>query len=144
MIDMKDVIKRALAIRIERASAEDVEELAAQLADLPPVDFAEMLRITRSSAEGSRAPAARPNMSLKEALSEVMRAAERPLTSNEIVARVIALRPGSPDPSIRSEISRARRVGTIMLKGDPRGGTYTASAALKSVPPRAAVRAPLT
>jgi hypothetical protein len=140
MKDMKQVLKRALAIRLERASTEDAEELAEQLADLPAADFAEMLALARGAATETPAPlpVARPNMSLKEALVEVMRATERPLTSNEIVARVIAVRPGSPDPSIRSEISRARKLGAIVLRGDPRGGTYTIAPVARST------RAPLT
>lgn len=83
-------------------------------------------------------PPGRAGMSLKEALVEVMQQAERPLTSSEIVARVMAMRPGSPDPSIRSEISRARKLGVIRLQGDPRGGTYTFA---PRIPTRPAPRA---
>jgi hypothetical protein len=51
---------------------------------------------------------------------------DRPLTGEDIVTRVLALRPGTPVASIRSDISRGYRSGFLKLHGDVRnGGTYT-------------------
>jgi hypothetical protein len=107
-----------------------IQELANKILTerLNNMPTAELLRVAYGDAvelPDAPAPTPRPALGLREALVRVLRDAERPLTSNDIVARVQALRPNSPDPSIRSEITRARHMGIAKLTGEPRGGTYT-------------------
>jgi hypothetical protein len=145
MTDIRKILGTVLATKLESATEDDLRALEA----LPLAEIAHLFAVARDASASVSAPAApadgtpapRPGVSLKAALAEVMQSAEKPLTSNEIVARVAVLRPGSEEPSIRSEISRARKLGFIRLQGDPRGGTYTLAAAATSAQ-RAPSRAP--
>lgn len=134
--NIRKIWNSIIATRLESMTTEELLELnrtgALDGVAVPVGTFAPPTTSVRASAPPPHAPTGRPSMSLKEALVDVMSRAERPLTSNEIVARVIAARPGSPDPSIRSEISRARKLGVIALRGDPRGGTYTLTRAMSA------------
>jgi len=136
MTDTRKILRGILATRLESLTDDDLSALQG----LPTTELVHLYALALDAGGASAPPAAppaRPNISLKEALVEVMRSSEKPLTSNEIVARVTVLRPGSEEPSIRSEISRARKLGVIVLRGDPRGGTYTPAASVARAPSRA-------
>jgi hypothetical protein len=152
MSDIKRILNELIAARFETMTP---NELATELASLPLADLvrvyasgvldSEVPQPPRLSAVARRdTPTQGEPVTLKAAFMRALHEAERPLTSNDIVERVIAIRPSSPEGSIRSEISRARKLGVVKLQGDPRGGTYTLNASRSTIRPTVTGQSPRT
>ncbi len=99
------------------------QELRARLAAAP---LSELVALLRDSAPPpaplapSKAPAPAGAPTVRSLIRRVL--GRTSLHSQEVVARVQALRPGTPGPTVRSDLSRMRVEGELKAVGPVRGG----------------------
>jgi hypothetical protein len=94
------------------------QELRARLASMPTSDLVELLRESVMPTAIPEAPAATPTV--RQLIKQVLGRGSLP--SQEVVRRVQALRPGTPGPTVRSDLSRMRVEGQLRAVGPVRGG----------------------
>lgn len=112
----RDIILSELRNRLDTMTVEEQRALARMI----PTD--QLLALAAIEPEATE------SLTMREAILRALDTAEKPLTSAELWQRAARLRPGSHEPSIRSEISALHRTNQIRVLGDPRhGGTYVAA-----------------
>jgi len=94
-------------------------ELEKRLASLPLEQLVRLL----TNAEALEPPAA-PSLTVRGLIRKVL--GSRSMRSQEVVAAVQQLRPGTPGPTVRSDLSRMRAEGLLAAVGPVRGGKLRA------------------
>jgi hypothetical protein len=94
------------------------QELRARLATMPTSDLVELLRESVMPTAIPEAPAATPTV--RTLIRRVL--GKGAMRSQDVVAAVQRLRPGTPGPTVRSDLSRMRVEGLLRAVGPVRGG----------------------
>jgi hypothetical protein len=95
------------------------QELRARLAALTTTELVGLLRESVAPPPAP-APEAAPQPTVRALIRQVLGRGSLP--SQEVVRRVQALRPGTPGPTVRSDLSRMRVEGQLRAVGPVRGG----------------------
>jgi hypothetical protein len=94
------------------------QELRARLAAMPTAELVGLLRDT--TPPPAPVPTAAPTATVRELIRQALGRAS--MRSQDIVAAVQARRPGTPGPTVRSDLSRMRAEGELRAVGPVRGG----------------------
>lgn len=125
MTNINDVIANELVRRVRKLSTDELLALAkngvAEKRSTRPSSRSGVHRLALPSVGGER-----PSLTIAEAILKATASAKKALSTGEIVAETVRLRPDAQEATIRAEISKLTSTGVLLRHGPRIGGTYEA------------------